>query len=138
MPTISPKNTKPRIMPEPDTYIARVVKFILIGTVIEKNFKGIDEAMTKVRITFELPDCLHVFKEGEAAKPLVHEQDYTLSMFKKSNLRKLVQAVIGVDLTDEEADGFDTEKILNGTCLISLGWNEKHTYMKANAYFMIV
>lgn len=119
MPLISPKQNIIRTLPTSGTHIARVIGLINIGTV-EELYMGDAKKMQKIRLTFELPDDLHVFKEGDDAKPLVHSEEYTLSMGKKSNLRPIVEGIIGIALTDEEAYGFDVEKLLNLPCLISI------------------
>ena len=41
-------------------------------------------------------------------------------MGKKSNLRPIVEGILGTSLTDEEAFSFDVEKLLDMPCLISI------------------
>lgn len=116
----APQSNTPRVLVPVGTHIARLIGLIHIGTVIE-NFPGKPpQAMQKIRFTFEFPEEIHVFKEGEDAKPLVHSQEYTLSMGKKSNLRPIVEGIIGTSLLDEEAYGFNMESLLNEACLVSI------------------
>lgn len=119
MPTIPNKKNFIRTFPNEGTHIARVVGFIYMGT-IEDEYMGEKKINQKIRLTWELPDELHVFKEGEDAKPLVHSEEYNLSMGNKSKLRPIVEGIIGTTLTDEEAYSFDVEKLINLPCLVSL------------------
>jgi hypothetical protein len=129
MPTISQKPTITRTLPKAGTHIARVVGFIYMGT-ISGEYLGQPLVNQKIRLTWELPEELHAFKEGEDAKPLVHSEEYTLSMGKKSKLRPVVEGMIGVSLTDEEAYGFDVETLLNQPCLVSIKIEETKTGAK--------
>ena len=119
MPTIAKVQNTPRTLPPEGTHIARVIGLINIGT-IKEEYMGELKEQQKIRLTFELPEELHVFKEGDDAKPLVQSQEYTLSMGKKSNLRPIVEGILGTSLTDEEAFSFDVEKLLDMPCLISI------------------
>lgn len=119
MPTIPNKPTITRVLPTAGTHIARVIGFIYLGN-LEEEYMGQNKMMQKIRLTFELPEDLHSFKEGEDAKPLVHSQEYTLTMGKKSNLRPIVEGIIGVALMDEEAYSFDAEKLVGMACLVNI------------------
>lgn len=119
MPTIAKTQSTPRTLPQEGTQIARVIGLINIGT-IKEEYMGEMKEVQKIRLTFELPEDTHIFKEGEDAKPLVQSQEYTLSMGKKSNLRPIVEGILGTSLTDEEAYNFDVEKLLNMPCLVSI------------------
>lgn len=119
MPTIAQKPNMNRVLPTEGTHIARVIGFIYMGT-LDDEYMGVKKKLQKIRLTFELPEELHVFKEGDDAKPLVHSQEYTLSMGSKSNLRPIVEGIIGTSLMDEEAYGFNLESLIGLTCLVSL------------------
>lgn len=123
MPTIPNRSQTTRVLPEAGSHIARVIEFIYMGT-IEDEYLGEKKKSQKIRLKWELPESLHVFKEGDDAKPLVHSQEFTLSMGKKSNLRPIVEGIVGTSLDDEEAYGFDVEKLLNLPCLISIKRNK--------------
>lgn len=115
----APQSNIQRTLVPAGTHIARVVGLIHIGTVKE-NYLGEEKLQSKIRLTFEFPEETHVFREGEDAKPLVQSQEYTLSMGKKSNLRPIVEGIIGVSLTDEEAKSFNFEILLGMACLVSI------------------
>jgi hypothetical protein len=129
MPTLTQKPTITRTLPKTGTHIARVIGLIYMGTITE-TYEGQEQTNQKIRLTWELPEELHSFKEGEDAKPLVHSEEYNLVMGKKSKLRPVIEGIIGVPLMDEEAYSFDVETLLDKPCLLSLKPNKKGTYMQ--------
>lgn len=124
-----PQNTK-RIMISEGTHTARVIGFIHLGT-SDDTYMGEVKKFNKIRITWEFPEETKVFKEGEDAKPLVHSQEYTFSMGKKSNLRPIVEGIIGTTLNDEEAYNFNLNSIMGLPCLVSI----KHGKTKTGASY---
>lgn len=106
------------------THVGRIYQIIHIGTV-EYLYKGETKRANKARITFELPNLKQVFKEGEEAKPRVISQDYTLSTGERANLRKLIEAVVGTALSDDEAARFDIEKLAGSACLLNIQHKDK-------------
>lgn len=119
MPTTAPK-PKSTYTPAPEgTHLARCFQMIQIGT-IQEEYMGKPKMMNKVRLSFELPMKTKVWKEGEPAKPLVIHKEYTFSMAEKSNLRKLIEGIIGTTLIDSEAFAFDVEHIVGKPCLINI------------------
>ena len=62
MPTIAKVQNTPRTLPPEGTHIARVIGLINIGT-IKEEYMGELKEQQKIRLTFELPEELHVFKE---------------------------------------------------------------------------
>lgn len=125
----APKQQTNRIIAPQGTHSARVIGLIQIGTVLNE-WQGEEKWLEKIRLTWELPEELHVFKEGEDKKPLVISQEYTHSMGLKSNLRPIVEGIVGVALQDEEAYGFDLEQLLNLPCLITVVHGESKTGSK--------
>ncbi len=118
MATIAPKSERKEFVLAPlGTHVARCISFIHIGT-NEETFKGEPKMFNKIRLTFELPNELMEFADGK--KPMVHSQEYTLSMAPKANLRRLVEGMLGVALRDDEADAFDTESIVGMPCLMQI------------------
>ena len=115
----APQSNTPRILINEGTHIARCIELIHIGTV-QGQYMGEQKIFNKIRLKFELPEETHVFKEGEEAKPLVISQEFTLSMGKKSNLRPIVEGIIGAGLTDEEAYNFDHEQLVGMACLVNI------------------
>lgn len=114
------------------THLARCYQFIHIGHV-PNTFKGAEGQITnKIRLTWELPEELEVFKQGEEAKPFSVSQEYTLSMNEKANLRKMVQSWTGVTLSDEEANNFDAESLVGMDCLLTVTHVTKNDKTFAN------
>ena len=120
-----------RILPPEGTFIARVIKVIYIGT-IKGEYMGQENEKAELWITWELPTETHVFKEGEEAKPFVISRLFTHSMGKKSNLRPIVQGIIGTSLTDEEAYAFDHDELLGLPCQVTITYVEKNGATYAN------
>ena len=104
---------------EAGSYPARVYQMIQIGNIA--GFQG--QIQNKVRIGFELPTELKVFKEENGEQPRVISQEYTLSFHEKSKLRKVIEACdpnalkIGEDGFLEE---FDIEALIGRECLITI------------------
>lgn len=115
------------------THIARCVSLIHVGT-IPGEYMGEAKLFNKIRLTFEFPDELHTFKEGEDAKPIVLSQEYTLSMAPKSKLLPLVEGMIGTSLPEEEAYNFDHETLVGMECLVSI----KHKTSKKGTVYPII
>ncbi len=101
------------------THVATCYQFIHIGTV-EEEYMGEKKDSNKVYISFELPDEMQIFKEGEPAKPTVISQQFTFSMAPKAKLRPLVEGIIGTTLTDYEANAFDVDSIVGMSCLLNI------------------
>jgi len=104
---------------EAGSYPSRIYQMIQIGNVA--GFQG--QIQNKVRIGFELPTELKVFKEENGEQPRVISQKYTLSFHEKSKLRKVIEACepnalkIGEDGFLEE---FDIEALIGKECLITI------------------
>lgn len=109
----------PRELIEAGLHMARCIKMVQVGTVKEL-FKGESKTMQKVRIGWEFPELLKVFDEKKGAQPRMYEQEFTLSMADKANLRKLLTSWRGKAFTEEEAKSFDITKLLGVACLINL------------------
>jgi hypothetical protein len=107
---------------EAGTYPARCYSMVHIGTVMEE-YQGQPKEQNKVRLTFELPTEMKVFKEENGEQPQVIGKDFTLSMHEKSGLRKFLGSWRGKSFTDDEAKSFDITKLLGVPC--SLGISHK-------------
>lgn len=121
MPTIAPKPESSYTLVPAGTHIARCIGLINIGT-IETEWpphSGIKKFIFKIRLSFELPEETHTFKEGEDAKPFVISEEYSLSMGEKANLRPIVEGLVGA-LTEAKAANFDVETLVGKTCLITI------------------
>lgn len=112
-------NAQTFILVPAGTYIARCYSMIHIGTITE-NYMGESKELNKVRITWELPTELKVFKEENGEQPYSISKEFTLSMHEKANLRKFLESWRGKGFTDEEVKSFDVAKLLGKSCLISI------------------
>lgn len=112
-------NRPPRELIEAGNYIARCYQMIEVGTVIE-DYQGKPKTLTKVRIGWELPTELKVFKEGNGEQPRVISNEYTLSMADKATLRKHLESWRGKTFTEEEAKAFDITKLLGVPCMLNI------------------
>ncbi len=112
----APVQTK-ELIPE-DNYIATVYRIIYFGTV-ETEYLGEKKNVFQVDITWELNNEMKVWKEGEEAKPVVVSKTYTLSLGSKSNLRPIVEGIVG-GMSDAEAVNFDVDQILGKACLLNI------------------
>lgn len=119
MAILAKQNSTPRELIPADNYIARCYKMVQIGTVVE-NFKGENKTMQKVRIGWELPTEMKVFKEEKGPQPLVIEKEYTLSMAEKANLRAMLTSWRGLGFTEEEAKEFDITKLIGAPCMLNI------------------
>ena len=100
-------------------FVARCYQMIHIGTVVE-NYMGENKEMDKVRIVFELPTELKVFKEEEGPKPLSISKEFTNSLSEKANLRKFLEGWRGKGFLAEELKKFDITKVLGKPCMLSI------------------
>jgi hypothetical protein len=90
----------------------------MIGTLMEEYQGRVDEKM-KIRLTFELPTETKVFKEENGPQPRVISEEYTLSLGEKSNLRPIVEGIVG-KLSEEAAKAFDIESLVGKSCLLNI------------------
>jgi hypothetical protein len=104
---------------EAGSYPARCYSMIHIGT-IKENFQGDEKTMNKVRITWELPTELKVFKEENGEQPHVVSKEFTLSLHEKATLRAFLKNWRGKDFTEEEAKAFDIEKLIGAPCMLNI------------------
>lgn len=125
----APKSKVNKVLIGEGTHIARVVGLIHLGTA-EDVYMGEKKMFNKIRLTWEFTEETHKFKEDEEAKPIVHSQEYTLSMGKKSNLRPIVEGMIGTTLSDEEAYNFNFESLVGIAGLVSIKHRETKTGAK--------
>lgn len=102
------------------SYPARIYQIIHLGTI--PGFQG--SMQNKVRISFEFPTELKVFKEENGEQPQVLSKEYTLSTHEKSGLRKLITACDPTAFKkiseDDFQEEYDIEKLLGKCCLVSV------------------
>lgn len=100
-------------------HVARCVRMIHIGT-SEEVIQGKTKKLNKVKLSWELPDEKHVFKEENGAEPFMVSKEYTLSMSEKANLRKDLESWRGKAFTDKEVDIFDITVLLGVPCMLNV------------------
>jgi sRNA-binding carbon storage regulator CsrA len=100
-------------------YVARCYQMIHIGTVKE-TILGTEKILNKVRIGWELPTELKVFKEENGEQPMVISKEFTLSMHEKSTLRQFLKNWRSKDFTEDEAKGFDITKLIGVPCQLNI------------------
>lgn len=109
------------------THVARVYKFMNLGTRFQE-YQGVmkDYPDTLINISFELPNELNEYEvevdgvKEKVSKPFSISREFTLSMGSKSNLRPIINGIIGTQLTDDEAKSFDLESIVGMACLVTI------------------
>lgn len=108
------------------THIARIFKIIHFGT-LPYEYQGEQKTAKFIRLYWELPTEIDKFTykkedgtEEEVEKPFAVSREFTLSMGSKSNLRPIVEGVIGTALSDDEAYAFDFENLLGKDSLITI------------------
>jgi hypothetical protein len=100
-------------------YIARCYQMLHIGTVTEM-IQGQQKTLNKVRVGWELPTELKVFRTENGEEPCVISKEFTLSMHEKATLRKVLASWRGKDFTEGEAKCFDITKLLGVACMINI------------------
>lgn len=118
-------SSKPRELVPEGNHVARLYEIVYMGTIKTPymNEDGTAKEQYKVRLTFELPNELREFKEGEDKKPMVISKECTFSMYKGTQiatLRTIVHALIGSALRDEEAEQFDLDDVLGMACMVEV------------------
>lgn len=112
-------SSSPRELVPAGNYIARCYQMIEVGTITE-IVMGEQKVLRKVRIGWELPDELREFDKSRGPQPLVVDQEYTLSMNEKANLRKMLESWRGKGFTDKEAECFDITKLIGVPCMLNI------------------
>ena len=115
------------------TYIARCYSMVHVGT-SKGEYQGKEIEQNKVRITWELPTEMRVYKEENGEQPISISREFTLSMSEKANLRKFLEGWRGRSFTAEEAKAFDISKLVGLPCTLSV---IHKTSQKGKAYAMV-
>lgn len=119
MAILATNNSQPRELIPAGNYLGRCYQMIEIGTVKE-TILGTEKIMHKVRIGWELPTELKVFKEENGEQPRVISKEFTLSMHEKSSLRIALKSWRGKDFTEDQAKSFDITSLLGVPCMINI------------------
>jgi hypothetical protein len=112
------EGTKRELIPA-GSHVARCYSMVHLGTA-EEEIQGQKKIRNVVRITWELPEELREFKEGDPMLPMVCSKEYTLSMFSKASLRIDLEGWRGKGFSDEDAKAFEITKLLGKPCMISV------------------
>ncbi len=134
MAIIAPKSEKKEFeIVKAGSHVGIAYSLIMLGT-HEEEWEGTEKKSIKMFLSFELPNLRKVFKEGEPEKPMSISTYVNLSMYSQSKLRGWIHNIIGVTLTDKEADSFDVMQILGKPCLLNVihKLSKKSGKMKTN------
>lgn len=116
---------------EAGTHLARCVRMVHIGTVMESYANEPAKPKNKVFLTWEFPTML--IEGGEYdGKPRVISKEYTLSLHPKTTLCKHLVAWRGKSFSPKEAEAFDITKLLGVPCMITVVHNEVGDKVYAN------
>jgi hypothetical protein len=97
------------------THIARCYGCISLGTQHSPNFAD----AFKLMLLFELPHERIQLEEGKDM-PMTISKGYTLSLGKKANLRKHLDAWRGKAFNEEELKGWEVSKVVGAPCQITV------------------
>lgn len=98
----------------PGTHQARCFAVIDLGTQHSEMFAD----SYKVMIMWETPhERITIDKEE---RPMTIHKEYSLSLGKKSNLRKHLETWRGRPFTKEELEGFEVANVIGAPCLLSV------------------
>lgn len=111
--------------------VARCYSMIEIGTVAE-TWEGQSKLSKKVRLTFELPNEMRVFKPENGEQPMSISKTFTLSMHEKAGLRKFLESWRGKTYTEAEALKFDVSKLLGAAGMLTITHTDKEGKTYAN------
>lgn len=115
---LSYDDTKQFKLPDPDTYTARCVRIIELGTQVA-SYNGNTKEVKKCWIEWEL-----FGEEGAEAEPFLVGNRYTLSLHPDSALRGILKSWRGRDFTPEELAGFDLYNVLGKDCTLGIIHNK--------------
>ena len=102
----------PRPIPAAGLTPCRCISVIDLGTQVTE-YQGQKKSAHKAKITWELPDLMHVFDEKKGMEPFVISEDFTVSTHPKSRLRGVLEQWMGRNMTPQEEEEFDLFKIVN-------------------------
>lgn len=117
------------------TYLAVCVYSIDIGEQLCK-FENSTDYKSQVIIGFELSGV--TYDDNGVQKPYDLSRRYTSSKHPNSGIRKMVNAWNGRDMTDEEADKFDTNDLVGRAALVNVvlkenGYNDIQSVLQIPA-----
>ena len=123
---------KSKVSDRPNTdeglHPARIVRIVEYGIQTRSNFNtGEDEEVHQLRITFELPEVMHEFKEGEGKKPAWETPfPYNISFNGRSKLSKHFKQIVG----KEWGTSYDLGLLINTPVMVNI----EHTIKDGTTY----
>lgn len=117
--TVSEKGGALRPLTPAGTHIARCIQIIDLGTQ-DDTYMGKPKIVPKVRISWELPNELFVFREEAGEQPFMISNEYTANLGEKATLRHHLESWRGRPFTAEELKGFDLKSILGKACMLTV------------------
>lgn len=97
------------------THIARCYGCVSLGT----QHSDLYADAYKVMLMFELP-FERIATQDHGEMPMTVSKEYTLSLNKKANLRKHLDAWRGRAFTEEELKGFEVSKVVGAPCQLTI------------------
>lgn len=128
---VSETTTAPSTPAPAGTHTARCVSVIDLGTQ-HWEYQGQPKAARKVRLTFELPEELHVFDEAKGDQPFFVSAEFTASLHEKANLRHYLESWRGRPFTPAELAGFDLKNLLGVPAMVTVVHAERSGKTYAN------
>jgi len=96
------------------THVARCFGCVSLGTQHSPMFAD----AFKVMLMFELP--FETIQTEEGPKPMTISKEYTLSLGKRANLRKHLDAWRGKPFTQDELNGFEVSNVVGAPCQLTV------------------
>lgn len=107
-------------LPPAGTHLARCFAVCDLGTQLGE-FQGKPKKARKCRIFFELPNEQAVFQEERGKEPFTVSKEFTLSLHKKAELRKVLESWRGRAFDEAELEKFDVAKLVGAPAIITIG-----------------
>lgn len=114
-------------------HVAICYSVVDLGTHTEEGKFGI-KTNRKIRISWELPDELHTFKEEKGPEPFSLHKSYNFTIGEKATLRKDLESWRGKPFTPEELKSFDLKNLLGVACMINVIHEVKQDRTYANIH----
>ncbi len=100
-------------------HVARCFSVVDCGTHTETGPFG-TKTNRKIKISWELPDELHTFKEERGPEPFSVHKQYNFTTNEKSGLRKDLESWRGKPFTAEELETFDLKNLVGAPCMLNV------------------
>lgn len=112
-------DSRPKREPIPaETHAAVCVGYVDLGTQSAKDFKGNPTEKRRVMIFWDIPE-VRVDYNGKSMPSRISNR-YTLSLYEKANLRKMLDVWNGSPLKPDEIQSFDLDKLINRPAMIQV------------------